>query len=65
MASALADQLGNTKINDGATDNAWKEKIKIPTKDLRPQTEVKVICGDDVCVLTSGTGCHSNERLGI
>lgn len=41
MASALADQLGNTKINHGPTDNAWKDKIKAPMKDSRPQTEVK------------------------
>ena len=65
MASALADQLGNTKINDGATDNAWKEKIKIPTKDSRPQTEVEYVCENDICVLTSVTGCHSNKRPGI
>ena len=40
MASALADQLGNTKISDEASDSAWKDKIKLPTKDARPQTEV-------------------------
>ena len=40
MASAIADQLGNTKISDGTSDGAWKEKIKVPTKDSRPQTEV-------------------------
>ena len=40
MASALVDQLGNTKISDEASDSAWKDKIKLPTKDARPQTEV-------------------------
>lgn len=40
MASALADQLGSTKLSDETSDSAWKDKIKIPTKDARPQTEV-------------------------
>lgn len=39
MASALADQLGNTKINDNTQEGAWKEKLKGQTKDARPQTE--------------------------
>ncbi|KAL8996341.1 MAG: hypothetical protein Q9188_006593 [Gyalolechia gomerana] len=39
MASALADQLNNTKLNDPSTDSSWKEKLKVPMKDARPQTE--------------------------
>ncbi|KAL9007921.1 MAG: hypothetical protein Q9173_006902 [Seirophora scorigena] len=39
MASALADQLNNTKIGDPSADASWKEKLKVPTKDARPQTE--------------------------
>ncbi|KAI4136131.1 MAG: hypothetical protein LQ347_000060 [Umbilicaria vellea] len=39
MASTLAEQLNDTKINDGSSDAGWKEKLKIPTKDARPQTE--------------------------
>ncbi|KAL8695395.1 MAG: hypothetical protein Q9218_000154 [Villophora microphyllina] len=39
MSSALADQLNNTKLNDTSTDSSWKEKLKVPVKDARPQTE--------------------------
>ncbi|CAF9920122.1 MAG: putative ATP-dependent RNA helicase ddx6 [Heterodermia speciosa] len=39
MASALVEQLGNTKINDEVTESTWKDKIKLPAKDSRPQTE--------------------------
>lgn len=39
MASEIANQLSSTKISDGASDSGWKEKLKIPTKDARPQTE--------------------------
>ncbi|KAL8873150.1 MAG: hypothetical protein Q9174_001338 [Haloplaca sp. 1 TL-2023] len=39
MASALADQLSNTKIGDTSADGSWKEKLKAPVKDARPQTE--------------------------
>ncbi|KAL8833458.1 MAG: hypothetical protein Q9170_004267 [Blastenia crenularia] len=39
MASALADQLSNTKLGDPSTDSTWKDKLKVPTKDARPQTE--------------------------
>ncbi|KAL8986698.1 MAG: hypothetical protein Q9177_004030 [Variospora cf. flavescens] len=39
MASALADQLSNTKIGDPSADANWKEKLPVPTKDARPQTE--------------------------
>ncbi|KAL8830164.1 MAG: hypothetical protein Q9191_001586 [Dirinaria sp. TL-2023a] len=39
MASALADQLGNTKILDNTQEGAWKEKLKGQPKDARPQTE--------------------------
>ncbi|KAI4144091.1 MAG: hypothetical protein L6R39_004329 [Caloplaca ligustica] len=31
--------LNNTKLGDGSTDSNWKEKLKAPTKDTRPQTE--------------------------
>ncbi|KAI9822553.1 MAG: putative ATP-dependent RNA helicase ddx6 [Pycnora praestabilis] len=39
MAEALADQLDATKIGEGSSEGNWKEKLKIPTKDARPQTE--------------------------
>ncbi|KAI9707315.1 MAG: DExD/H-box ATP-dependent RNA helicase dhh1 [Candelina mexicana] len=39
MASALADQLSTTKIGDNTPDGDWKQKLKVPTKDARPQTE--------------------------
>ena len=65
MASALAEQLGNTAITDESTDSAWKDKIKLPAKDSRPQTEVVPATVDVCCKLTSITGCHSNEGVGI
>ncbi|KAL8738683.1 MAG: hypothetical protein Q9181_000567 [Wetmoreana brouardii] len=37
--SALADQLKNTSLGDTSTDSGWKEKLKAPVKDARPQTE--------------------------
>ncbi|KAI9787738.1 MAG: DExD/H-box ATP-dependent RNA helicase dhh1 [Geoglossum umbratile] len=39
MASALADQLEATKLGRASSDSSWKEKLTIPTKDARPQTE--------------------------
>ncbi|KAL8696090.1 MAG: hypothetical protein Q9224_002975 [Gallowayella concinna] len=39
MASALADQLNSTTLGDTSTDSSWKEKLKVPVKDARPQTE--------------------------
>ena len=65
MASALAEQLGNTSINDEVTDNTWKDKIKLPVKDSRPQTEVTRATVGEGCTLMSITGCHSNERVGV
>ena len=65
MASALAEQLGNTRINDETTDSGWKDKIKLPVKDSRPQTEVIRALVDVWCTLTRITGCHSNEGVGI
>ncbi|KAI9680782.1 MAG: DExD/H-box ATP-dependent RNA helicase dhh1 [Caeruleum heppii] len=40
MANALADQLGATKLGNGAqADTNWKDKLKAPVKDKRVQTE--------------------------
>ncbi|KAI9797875.1 MAG: DExD/H-box ATP-dependent RNA helicase dhh1 [Piccolia ochrophora] len=40
MAAALADQLSATRIGEGGPSDAnWKEKLKLPTKDSRVQTE--------------------------
>ena len=39
MASELANQLQNTSLNDGNTNNDWKAGLKQPTKDGRVQTE--------------------------
>ncbi|KAL1958462.1 hypothetical protein VTO42DRAFT_4326 [Malbranchea cinnamomea] len=39
MADALAAQLSNTKISEQGTDSKWKESLKMPPKDTRPQTE--------------------------
>ncbi|KAI9773447.1 MAG: putative ATP-dependent RNA helicase ddx6 [Geoglossum simile] len=39
MASALADQLRSTKLGSVSSDPNWKEKLVIPKKDARPQTE--------------------------
>ncbi|KAL8768405.1 MAG: hypothetical protein Q9209_005311 [Squamulea sp. 1 TL-2023] len=39
MASALADQLNDTSLGDTPTDTNWREKLKVPVKDARPQTE--------------------------
>ncbi|KAI4260887.1 MAG: hypothetical protein LQ352_000042 [Teloschistes flavicans] len=39
MSSALADQLNNTKLGDTSTESSWKDKLKAPVKDARPQTE--------------------------
>ncbi|KAL8735621.1 MAG: hypothetical protein Q9166_000790 [cf. Caloplaca sp. 2 TL-2023] len=39
MASALADQLNNTTLGDTSADTNWKDKLKVPVKDARPQTE--------------------------
>ena len=65
MASALAEKLGNTTINDEITNSAWKDKLKLPVKDSRPQTEVLQATVDVCCMLTNITGCHSNERVGV
>ena len=65
MAAALAEQLGSTKLNDEVTDSAWKDKMKLPVKDSRPQTEV-IRATVDVCyMLTSLTGCYSDEGVGV
>ncbi|EEQ35576.1 ATP-dependent RNA helicase DHH1 [Microsporum canis CBS 113480] len=39
MTDSLATQLNNTKLSDSSQDNKWKEKLKIPAKDTRVQTE--------------------------
>lgn len=65
MASALVEQLGNTKINDEVTESTWKDKIKLPAKDSRPQTEVIRATVYVHCKLTRITGCHSNEGVGV
>lgn len=40
MAETLAAQLGKASIKDDTTDESnWREKLKIPTKDMRQQTE--------------------------
>ncbi|CAO1602712.1 DExD/H-box ATP-dependent RNA helicase dhh1 [Xanthoria calcicola] len=39
MASALADRLNNTSLGDSTGDTDWKDKLKVPVKDARPQTE--------------------------
>ncbi|KAJ9316521.1 hypothetical protein DTO271D3_3326 [Paecilomyces variotii] len=39
MTDALASQLGNTKLGDSNMDSAWREKLNVPPKDNRTQTE--------------------------
>ena len=39
MAEDLAAQMGKTSIKDTNEDHDWKNKLKIPTKDGRKQTE--------------------------
>ncbi|KAL6246158.1 DExD/H-box ATP-dependent RNA helicase dhh1 [Rhinocladiella similis] len=39
MTDALASQLNNTSLNDGADESNWKESLKLPNKDSRQQTE--------------------------
>ncbi|KKK15663.1 ATP-dependent RNA helicase dhh1 [Aspergillus rambellii] len=39
MADALAAQLNNTSLGDANSDAKWKEQLKLPAKDARPQTE--------------------------
>ncbi|KAL8776618.1 MAG: hypothetical protein Q9213_008201 [Squamulea squamosa] len=39
MASALADQLNNASLDDTSTNPNWRDKLKVPVKDARPQTE--------------------------
>jgi len=38
MADALATQLNNTSLGDNS--DKWKDQLKLPAKDARPQTEV-------------------------
>ncbi|KAK5008984.1 DExD/H-box ATP-dependent RNA helicase dhh1, partial [Cryomyces antarcticus] len=39
MAEKLADQLGATKLSDTSSDGNWRNGLKAPVKDSRPQTE--------------------------
>ena len=34
-------QFTKLKSSDSASENDWKAKLKAPTKDVRPRTEVK------------------------
>lgn len=40
MAEALASQLNNTTLGEASSDTRWKDQLKAPAKDARPQTEV-------------------------
>ncbi|PIG83439.1 ATP-dependent RNA helicase dhh1 [Aspergillus arachidicola] len=39
MAEALASQLNNTTLGEASSDTRWKDQLKAPAKDARPQTE--------------------------
>ncbi|KAL4864956.1 hypothetical protein BDV12DRAFT_200585 [Aspergillus spectabilis] len=39
MDDALATQLNNTSLGDANSDLKWKDQLKLPAKDARPQTE--------------------------
>ncbi|KAB8236719.1 DExD/H-box ATP-dependent RNA helicase dhh1 [Aspergillus alliaceus] len=39
MADALASQLNNTTLGEASSDARWKDQLKAPAKDARPQTE--------------------------
>ncbi|GAB1196099.1 ATP-dependent RNA helicase dhh1 [Aspergillus pseudonomiae] len=39
MAEALASQLNNTTLGEASSDTRWKDQLKAPVKDARPQTE--------------------------
>ena len=51
----------NQKLSDGASDNGWKDKLKKPVKDARPQTEVSLL-GQMIVVADKSLGCHGNKR---
>lgn len=37
----MSGYILNKYRSDTAPDNGWKDKLKIPIKDARPQTEVR------------------------
>ncbi|CAK7275479.1 DExD/H-box ATP-dependent RNA helicase dhh1 [Sporothrix epigloea] len=39
MADSLVQQLKSTSINDGAANDDWRQKLNIPQRDNRQQTE--------------------------